>query len=89
MAVPDEFARRFLVRGENTIDRYPRRKEDRRMLLEWIADRAFPPGEPALAETDVNGRLYAYSTDVAVLRRYLVDFGLLDREPDGSGYRRV
>lgn len=88
MTVPDEVVRRFLIRGEDTIDRYPRRQHERRMLLEWIADRAFPAGEPALAETEVNGRLYPYSDDVAVLRRYLVDFGFLDRTADGTSYRR-
>lgn len=90
MTVPDEFARRFLVRGEDTIDRYPRRPADRRMLLQWIADRAFPVGEGGdLTESQVNERLYRYSDDVAVLRRYLVDAELLERFPDGTGYRRV
>ncbi|GHF09610.1 DUF2087 domain-containing protein [Pseudolysinimonas yzui] len=89
MPVPDESVRRFLVRGEDTIDRYPRRQTDRRMLLQWIADRTFPPGEPALTESEVNGRLYRYSEDVAVLRRYLVDAGMLDRSSDGTAYRRI
>jgi hypothetical protein len=89
VVIPDDFARRFLVRGEDTIDRYPRRREDRRMLLQWIADRAFPAGEHAFTETDVNGRLYPYSDDVAVLRRYLVDFGFLERAADGTEYRRA
>lgn len=88
MSVPDELARRYLVRGEDTIDRYPRRQNDRRMLLQWIADRTFPPGQLALTESDVNGLLYRYTDDVAVLRRYLVDFGMLDRSPDGTVYRR-
>ena len=88
MAVPDEFARRFLVRGEDTIDRYPRRQDDRRLLLQWIAERALPR-DTELTESDVNGLLYSYSDDVAVLRRYLVDFGFLERFPDGTGYRRI
>lgn len=88
MTVPDEAVRRFLVRGEDTIDRYPRRQEDRRLLLRWIAERSFPPGEADLTESEVNGRLSRYSTDVAVLRRYLVDDGMLERTPDGTAYRR-
>ena len=86
--VPDETVRRFLVRGEDTIDRYPRRLSDRRRLLQWIAERAFDAGDD-LSESDVNLRLLRYSEDVAVLRRYLVDFGLLERAADGTAYRRV
>lgn len=87
-SVPDEFARKYLIRGEDTIDRYPRRQDDRRMLLQWIAERTFTTDDE-LTESDVNGMLYRYSDDVAVLRRYLVDAGLLERFPDGTGYRRV
>lgn len=87
-AIPDELARRYLVRGEDTIDRYPRRQEDRRMLLQWIAERTFTTDDE-LDESTVNGMLFPYSDDVAVLRRYLVDHGLLERFPDGTGYRRV
>ncbi len=88
--VPDEFARRFLRRGDGAIDRYPRRDADRALLLRWIADRAFPHGEEGdLTEAQTNDRLYRYADDVAVLRRYLVDAELLERFPDGTGYRRV
>lgn len=86
--VPDAFARRFLIRGEDTIDRYPRRQEDRRMLLRWIAERTFQPGDD-LTESEVNLRLLRYSDDVAVLRRYLVDHELLERAPDGTSYRPI
>jgi hypothetical protein len=88
MAVADEFVRRFLVRGEDTIDRYPRRLSDRRLLLEWIVENTFDPDDD-LSESEVNLRLLRYSDDVAVLRRYLVDFELLERTADGTSYRRV
>jgi len=39
--------------------------------------------------SEVNLRLLRYSDDVAVLRRYLVDFELLERTADGTSYRRV
>jgi len=87
-AVPDDAVRRFLVRGEDTIDRYPRRQQNRRLLLQWIAERAFDVGDD-LSESEVNLRLLRYSDDVAVLRRYLVDFELLERTPDGTSYRRI
>ena len=86
MPVPDEAVRRFLVRGEDTIDRYPRRLSDRRLLLQWIAERTFAAADD-LGESEVNLRLLRYSEDVAVLRRYLVDFELLERAADGTSYR--
>jgi hypothetical protein len=86
--VSDASARRFLVRGEDTIDRYPRRQDDRRMLLRWIAERTFTTDDE-YTESEVNGMLSRYSDDVAVLRRHLVDVGLLERFPDGTGYRRA
>ena len=88
MAVPDDLARKYLIRGEDTIDRYPRTQRDRGMLLRWIAERTFLTDDE-LTESEVNGMLRRYSEDVAVLRRYLVDFGLLERFPDGTGYRRT
>jgi len=77
---------RFLVGGR--IDRYPSSQDDRRSLLEWVVDRAFAPGE-VLDEKQVNERLMQYIDDFAVLRRYLVDFGLLERTASGSTYSRV
>lgn len=80
---------RFLDR-DGRIDRYPLSAGDRRELLAWVADRALPRGE-VWSEPDVNERLepFAPAGDVAVLRRYLVDFGLVERTPTGSEYARV
>lgn len=40
------------------------------------------------SEKEVNDALRQINTDTAILRRYLVDFGLLQRERDGSRYWR-
>jgi hypothetical protein len=76
---------RFLRLGR--IDRYPASAADRRELLAWIVDQAFRPGEN-LTERQVNERLLSYTDDVVLLRRYLVDFGLLERTASGSSYSR-
>ena len=76
---------RFLRLGR--IDRYPASPADRRELLAWIAAEAIKPGED-LTERQVNERLLNYTDDVVLLRRYLVDFGLLERTASGSSYRR-
>jgi len=79
---------RFLD-ASGRIDRYPLRAGDRRELLEWVAGRALPAGA-VLDEKRVNEALapYAPGGDVAVLRRYLVDHGLVVRTASGSEYVR-
>lgn len=80
---------RFLDAG-GRIDRYPVHEADRRALLTHVADRAFAVGE-ILTERTVNERLepFAPGGDVAVLRRHLVDHGLIERTRSGSEYARV
>ena len=43
-------------------------------------------GVEVLTEREVNERLLAHSDDVAVLRRYLVDYRLVERRSDGTEY---
>lgn len=80
-------AARFLDR-DGRIDRYPVQSSDRRELLLWVAQRAFEPGE-VLSERATNERLARFTDDVAALRRFLVDAGLLERTRSGSEYARV
>jgi len=76
---------RFLHRGR--IERYPANPAERRELLAWIVGHVVRPGEE-LTEKQVNERLIQYTDDVPLLRRYLVDFGLLHRTRSGSAYFR-
>ncbi|WP_411375773.1 DUF2087 domain-containing protein [Arthrobacter sp. MPF02] len=76
---------RFLRLGR--IDRYPSSLSERRELLAWVAADAIRPDE-VLTERQVNDRLLNYTDDVVLLRRYLVDFGLLERTRSGSAYAR-
>ena len=76
---------RFMRLGR--IDRYPANMAERRELLAWIVREAIKPGEH-LTEKQVNERLLSYTDDVVVLRRYLIDFELLERTPSGSSYSR-
>jgi hypothetical protein len=74
---------RFLRGGR--IAQYPASQTERGELLALVAERAFRSGE-VLDEREVNERLASFHDDVAVLRRYLVDFGLLVRTRSGSSY---
>lgn len=69
------------------IERYPSNLAQRRELLARIADEVMAPGEQLTAR-QVNERLLSYTDDVVLLRRYMVDFGLLQRTPSGSSYTR-
>lgn len=77
---------RFLRDGR--IDRYPSRPGERRELLGYVAARVLN-GDEVLEEREMNGRLEDFSADPAVLRRYLVDFGIVERRADGSEYARA
>lgn len=70
------------------IRQYPANLDERGELLTWVARDAFTP-EEVLSEREVNDRLRPYHQDVAVLRRYLVDYALLERSPDGTEYALV
>ncbi|MBX7444524.1 DUF2087 domain-containing protein [Arthrobacter sp. MAHUQ-56] len=74
---------RFMHLGR--IERYPANQAERRELLARIAGEIAAPGE-RLSERQVNERLLSYTDDVVLLRRYMVDFGLLERTPSGSSY---
>lgn len=76
---------RFMRLGR--IVSYPANMAERRELLAWIASEAIEPGED-LTEKQVNERLLSYTDDVVMLRRYMIDFGLLERTRSGSSYSR-
>lgn len=76
---PPDLARLFNKRGELTA--MPVREPLRVQLLEWIAS-TLPSGRE-LGELEVNAALRVIDPDVAMLRRYLVDYGLVRRPAPG------
>lgn len=76
---------RFFRNGR--IDGLPRAGQDRADLLSHLAERLLPADEE-IGEPEVNRLLATVTHDVPTLRRALVDFGYLERRPDGTGYRR-
>lgn len=74
---------RFLVKGK--IDQYPSSAGEREELLRWVAGRVLSAGE-LLDERTFTERLSDYADDPATLRRYLVDFSIVERRRDGSEY---
>jgi hypothetical protein len=83
-AVPKrEGVERFL--DGQRIRQYPANLKERGELLAWVARTVFDSDE-ILTEREVNARLRHYSEDVAALRRYLVDYQLVERRADGTEY---
>jgi hypothetical protein len=75
---------RTYLRGDR-LTAMPRRGRKRQIVLEHLVQR-FEPGR-RYSEVEVNELLRAVWTDVAALRRYLVDTSLLARS--GGEYWRI
>lgn len=74
--------------AEGRIVGWPRRPADRAAVLAWVADAVLQPGEQ-VDERTITDRLRALWTDPVLLRRDLVDAGLVERDPEGRAYRRA
>jgi hypothetical protein len=79
----NEIVARFF--GEDRkLARFPKREKDRVIVLREIA-KVFKPGVK-YSEEQTNENLRKFHDDYALLRRYLIEYGLIDRRPDGSCY---
>lgn len=77
---------RFFTEGR--LDGLPSSPAERLAVLEHIADRLFPDSQE-LDEPMVNRLIGTVARDIPTLRRALVDYAFLDRNADGTGYRRA
>ena len=75
--------------GSGKITQLPQKQKVRHALLEYLIEK-FEPGR-TYSEREVNGICSLWHTfgDYFLLRRELVDHGLLSRERDGSRYWRA
>lgn len=77
---------RKLANTDGSLKRLPGQLKHWMAVLRYILP-AFEPGQN-YTEKQVNSLLMRYHHDTAVLRRFLVDTGMLGRERDGSRYWR-
>ena len=77
---------RFLVKGR--VHTWPSRAQDKNALLRWILQKSIPASEQ-FSEREVNERIRRYTDDPALVRRYGVDHGILERDPATQIYRRI
>ncbi len=75
-----------LLDDEGRVARWPKRRAQRLLILEHLAQH-FEPGE-RLAEAEVNALLNSLHSfdDAALLRRWLVEEGFVGRTASGSAY---
>lgn len=78
---------RFLT-PDGRIQWFPAASADLRKLLDLIVPRLLSPDE-VLTESEMNERAARVTDEVALLRRQLVDHGLVERTPSGSEYALV
>ncbi len=66
---------------DGALIRMPRKQSKKIALLEWLVTQL--PAGATLSEVEMNAALRPIFDDVAVLRRYLVDFGFVERPEAG------
>lgn len=77
-----------LMDDTGRISRWPKRRWERQLVLDFVIEH-FTPGE-VMTEAEVGvalNRVHSFN-DAALLRRWLVDLGMLERRRDGSAYWR-
>jgi len=77
---------RKLAAPDGSLKRLPGQLKQWMAVLRYVLP-TFEPGQN-YTEKQVNSLLMRYHNDTAVLRRFLVDTGMLSRERDGSRYWR-
>ncbi|UQZ36551.1 transcriptional regulator [Paenibacillus sp. PK3_47] len=69
---------------DGPLSEFPKKQKRKAAILRQLIQR-FTPGHK-YSEKEINAILADAYHDYVTLRRYLIDYGLLDREDDGSSY---
>jgi hypothetical protein len=94
MIVPLSQEEQLAIEQAHLISKNPLRikslpaKEKRKVHLFELAARSFEP-DRIYTEAEVNEILIPIFEDYVMLRRYLIDYQYLKRNPSGSRYQRV
>ncbi|MDR2929525.1 MAG: DUF2087 domain-containing protein [Propionibacteriaceae bacterium] len=82
--IPATIARFF--DDEGRLKSMPAKLAVRAQVLTWIAHQVLAATD-SLNEVELNLALRQFHEDAAMLRRYMVDHGLVTRDPSGRDYR--
>lgn len=81
----DKIIKKYFVQGEDgPLSEFPLKEKRKVAILKHIAGRF--KAERNYSEKEVNEILKEIFADYAILRRYLIEYGFLERIPDGSNY---
>lgn len=84
-AESEEIIKRYFPQGpDGPISEFPAKEKRKVIIIKQLAKR-FELGRK-YSEKEVNAVLEATFHDYVTLRRYLIEYGFLDRLPDGSSY---
>ncbi|MER2060942.1 MAG: DUF2087 domain-containing protein [Niallia sp.] len=78
----EEIAAKYFKAG--VLSKFPIKQKQKLVVLREIAKRL--EGQETYSETELNQRLMTIYDDYVVIRRYLIEYGFLDRKADGSLY---
>lgn len=78
----EKIVKQFFSAG--VINRFPPKEKQRLVILREIAKQL--KTDHIYHEKELNQTLKGYYKDYVLLRRYLIEYGFLDRKPDGSEY---
>lgn len=81
----EKILKKYFPEGaDKPLAKFPPREKQRLIVLREIA--GWLKAEHKYGEKELNDTLKAIYEDYALIRRYLIDYGFLDRKPDGSEY---
>lgn len=81
----EKLLKKYFPQGtDGPLATFPLKQKQKLVVLREIAKRF--EREATYTEKEVNERLKAIYEDYVTIRRYLIDYGFLDRKPDGSMY---
>jgi hypothetical protein len=81
----EETIKKFFPEGTSgTLKKFPPKEKQRLIVLREIAKNL--DSEHTYDENELNQILKTIYDDYVIIRRYLIEYGFLDRKPDGSQY---
>ncbi|WP_370224618.1 DUF2087 domain-containing protein [Cytobacillus sp.] len=81
----DKILKKYFPEGtDKPLVKFPPKEKQRLIVLREIASQLQP--EHTYGEKELNQALKDFYEDYALIRRYLIDYGFLDRKLDGSEY---
>lgn len=81
----EEIVRKYFPEGsEGPITEFPNMEKPKIVILTCIMQRF--DDTKRYSESEVNDILKTVHADYVTLRRHLIEYGFLDRQPDGSAY---